>query len=94
VVVPGVVPELLVKDPPAPPSDQTAAVAPPPNDPPNAAVVPLWHTAATAEPALAVGLGFTVIVILLLVAVAGLAQVALLVRMQVITSPLFKLLLL
>jgi hypothetical protein len=60
VVMLGVVPELLVKDPPAPPSDHTAPVAPPPNEPPKAAVVAAWHTAETAEPALTVGFAFTV----------------------------------
>ena len=51
VVVPGVLPLLLANVPPAPPSLHTAPVAPPPNEPPNAAVVPPWHIAATAEPA-------------------------------------------
>ena len=51
---------LFVNEPPAPPSLHIAAVAPPPNEPPNAAVVPPWHIAATAEPAFTVGLGFTV----------------------------------
>ena len=51
---------MLVKEPPAPPSDHTAEVAPPPYDPPKAAVVPPWQMADTAEPALAVGLGLTV----------------------------------
>jgi hypothetical protein len=40
VVVLGVPPPLLVKDPPAPPSDQTAEVAPPEKVPLSAAVVP------------------------------------------------------
>jgi hypothetical protein len=35
-------------------------VAPPPKDPPKAAVVAPWQTALKAEPALTVGLGFTV----------------------------------
>ena len=52
-------PLLLVKVPPAPPSLQIAEVAPPPNEPPNNAVVPPWQMAATAEPAFTVGLGFT-----------------------------------
>lgn len=60
VAVAGVLPLLLVKVPPAPPSLHTALVAPPPNEPPNAAVVPPWQIAAKAEPALAVGFGFTV----------------------------------
>jgi hypothetical protein len=55
---------LFAKVPPAPPSDHTAAVAPPPNEPPSAAVVPPWQTAVSAEPALAVGFGFTVKVLL------------------------------
>ena len=59
-MVPGVLPPLLVKEPPAPPSSHTADVAPPPNDPPNAVVVALWHIAGVAPPALAVGFGFTV----------------------------------
>jgi hypothetical protein len=59
VVVPGVLPLLLANVPPAPPSLHTAPVAPPPNEPPNAAVVPPWHIAATAEPAFTVGLAFT-----------------------------------
>ena len=59
VAVPGVLPLLLAKTPPAPPSLHTAAVAPPPNEPPRAAVVPFWHIAATAEPAFTVGFGFT-----------------------------------
>ena len=53
-------PPLLVKVPPAPPSLHTAEVAPPPNEPPNDAVVPPWHIAATTEPAFTVGLGLTV----------------------------------
>ena len=36
-----------------------AEVAPPPNEPPNAAVVPPWQIAVSAEPAFTVGLGFT-----------------------------------
>ena len=60
VVVAGVLPVLLVNVPPAPPSLHTAEVAPPPNEPPNAAVVPPWQIPATAEPAFAVGFGFTV----------------------------------
>ena len=51
---------MLVKDPPAPPSDHTAAVAPPPNEPPNAAVVAFWQIAVIAPPAFTVGLGLTV----------------------------------
>ena len=58
--MPGVLPVLFVKVPPAPPSDQTAAVAPPPYEPPNAAVVPPWQIAVTAPPALTVGFGLTV----------------------------------
>jgi hypothetical protein len=61
VVVFGVAPPLFVNEPPAPPSDHTADVAPPPNDPPRANVVPPWQIAATAPPALTVGLGLTVI---------------------------------
>jgi len=64
VVVFGVAPPLFVNDPPAAPSLQTADVAPPPNEPPKAAVVPLWHIAATAPPALTVGLGLTTTVLL------------------------------
>ena len=60
-------PPLLVKLPPAPPSDHTAEVAPPPNEPPNAAEVPPWQIAATAEPAFAVGFGFMVIDLVALV---------------------------
>ena len=67
VVVAGVAPVLLVKEPPAPPSDQTAEVAPPPNEPPKAVVVAPWHIAAMAPPAFTVGFGFTVIVLLALV---------------------------
>ena len=59
--MPGVLPVLFVKVPPAPPSDHTAEVAPPPNEPPKADVVPPWQTADIAEPALTVGLGLTVI---------------------------------
>jgi hypothetical protein len=62
--VPGVPPPLLAKVPPTPPSDQIADVAPPPNEPPREAVVPPWQIAATAEPALTVGLGLTVSVLL------------------------------
>ena len=40
VVLLGLLPELLVKLPPAAPSDQMAEVAPPVNDPPKAEVVP------------------------------------------------------
>lgn len=64
VVVPGVVPVLFVKLPPAPPSDHTADVAPPLYEPPKAAVVPPWHIAATPGPALTTGLGLTVTVLL------------------------------
>jgi hypothetical protein len=64
VVVPGVAPVLLAKVPPAPPSDHTAEVAPPPKEPPKAAVVPPWQIAAVAEPALTVGLGLTVKILL------------------------------
>ena len=60
----GVVPPLLVKVPPAPPSLQTAAVAPPPKVPPNDAVVPPWQIAGTPVPTLTVGLGLTVKVLL------------------------------
>ena len=87
VVVLGVVPELFVKVPPAPPSDHTALVAPPPNDPPNAAVVLPWHSAAMAPPTFTVGLGFTVMAMLLLVAVVGAAQVAFETINTVNTSP-------
>jgi hypothetical protein len=59
-----VLPVLLANVPPVGLALHTAAVAPPPKDPPNAAVVPLWHMAAIAEPALTVGLGFTVRVLL------------------------------
>ena len=59
-VVEGVLPELLVNVPPAPPSDQTAAVAPPPNEPPKAVVVPPWQMAAFAPPTFTVGFGLTV----------------------------------
>ena len=59
-VADGVVPELLVKVPPAPPSDQTAAIAPPPNEPPNPAVVPPWQMGAFTGPTLTVGFGLTV----------------------------------
>ena len=62
--MPGVVPLLFVKEPPAPPSSQIAAVAPPPNEPPKAAVVAPWQIAAVAEPTLTVGLGLTVNVLL------------------------------
>ncbi len=72
--VPGVLPPLLAKVPPAPPSDQVAAVAPPPNDPPSAAVVPPWQIAVTDPPTLTVGNGLTVTVTLLLVAGNPLAQ--------------------
>ena len=60
VVVFGVVPELLVKVPPAAPSDHMADVAPPPNEPLRAAVVPPWQIAVVAAPAFTVGLGLTV----------------------------------
>jgi hypothetical protein len=55
-----VLPPLLVKVPPAPPSLQTAEVAPPPKVPPNEVVVPPWQMAGTPEPTLTVGLGLTV----------------------------------
>jgi hypothetical protein len=58
----GVPPPLLLKLPPAPPSDHTAPVAPPPYDPPSAADVPLWHIAVIDPPALTVGFLLTVIV--------------------------------
>src|ERR1035437_1151496 len=61
VVVFGVPPPLFVNEPPAPPSSHTADVAPPANEPPMPKVVPLWQMAATAPPALTVGLGLTVI---------------------------------
>ena len=57
-------PLLLAKVPPAPPSDHVAELAPPPNEPPNAAVVPPWQIAVNADPALTVGLTFTVRVLL------------------------------
>ena len=55
---------LLANVQPAPASVHIAAVAPPPNEPPKAADVPPWQIAATADPALAVGFGFTVNVLL------------------------------
>ena len=58
---------LLAKVPPAPPSVHVADVAPPPNEPPKATVVPPWQMAATAPPALTVGFGFTVSVLLAVV---------------------------
>src|SRR5664280_497006 len=64
VVVFGVAPPLFVNEPPAPPSDHTADVAPPPNDPPRAKVVPPWQIDATAPPALTVGFGLTVRILL------------------------------
>ena len=67
----GVEPVLLLKVPPAPPSDQIAEVAPPPKEPPKATDVPPWHIAATAPPAFAVGLGFTCIVLLALAVPQG-----------------------
>ena len=60
-------PLLLAKVPPEPPSLHTAEVALPPYEPPKAAVVPPWHIAATAAPALTVGLTLTVTVLLALV---------------------------
>ena len=56
-------PLLLANEPPAPPSDHTAEVAPPPNEPPNTPLVAPWQIAATAPPALTVGNGFTVTVL-------------------------------
>ena len=44
--------------------DQVPPVAPPPTEPPSPAVVPLWQIAAITGPALTVGFGFTVIVLL------------------------------
>jgi len=55
VAVFGVVPRLLEKVPPAPPSFQIAPVAVPPNVPPRAPVVPPWHIAVRAPPALTGG---------------------------------------
>jgi hypothetical protein len=63
VVVPGVAPVLFAKLPPAAPSLHTADVAAPPKDPPKAAVVPPWQIAATAPPALTVGLRLTTTVL-------------------------------
>jgi hypothetical protein len=40
--------------------DHVAPVAEPPNDPPNPGVVPFWQMAARTEPALTVGIAFTV----------------------------------
>jgi hypothetical protein len=65
-VVPGVLPELLVKLPPAVPSVQIAEVAPPPKEPPKAPVVPPWQIAGIVAPAFTVGLGFTVKVLVAL----------------------------
>jgi hypothetical protein len=50
---------LLANVPPVGLALQTADVAPPPNEPANAAVVPPWQMAATAE-VVAIGFGFTV----------------------------------
>jgi hypothetical protein len=49
-LVPGVLPVLLVKVPPAPPSLHTAEVALPLNEPPSAGVDPPWQIAVNAEP--------------------------------------------
>ena len=43
---------------------QVPPVAPPPTEPPNAPEVPPWQMAAIAAPAVAVGEGFTCIVLL------------------------------
>ena len=65
---------------PAPPL-QVPPVAPPPTEPPICAEVPPWHIADKALPAFAVGLGFTVIV---LVAVIVLHEPPLVVKVKVI----------
>ena len=56
----GVLPELLVKVPPAAPSSHMDEVAVPPNDPPSADVVAPWQIAVVALPAFTEGPGFTV----------------------------------
>ena len=65
--MPGVVPVLFVKVPPAPPSDHIAAVAAPPNEPPKVVVVPPWQIGARPEPTFTVGAVVTVIFLLALV---------------------------
>ena len=65
VAVDGVDPVLLLNVPLG--ADQTAEVAPPPNVPPSAADVPPWQIAAIAAPAPVVGVGLTVIVLLVVV---------------------------
>ena len=55
----------LLKVPPTPPSLHVPPVAPPPTEPPNATEVPPWQIALSAEPALAVGFGLTVRLVVL-----------------------------
>ena len=71
---------------PAPP-DHVPPVAPPPTEPPIADEVPPWQIAVNAEPAFAVGLGLTVIVIVLEVAVEVVEQDASEVKTTEIMSP-------
>lgn len=70
---------------PAPPL-HVPPVAPPPTEPPIATDVAPWHIAGNTPPALAVGRGFTVIEMGLLVAVVGEAQSAFDVNIQVTIS--------